>query len=192
MKRIVKLIILFLLVAIQLGLLGYQTSKGVKQGTLFTIPVTLYDPYDPLKGRYLRLRYLFDRFDLDEVRYLKKELSDKDKKLDVYVSFMKIGNSEYHSLDYIYFTKPNNSNRPFVKATLNYYSGNQTIHLDFTFDRYYIQDNYAKIAEDLVRDSEKKASLIISTDTEGEAKIEDLLIDDIPIKKYIEQMRKNR
>lgn len=190
MKKIIYIALFCILAFFQLGILTFTLYKGVKEGNTLKFKCSLYDPYDPIKGRYLNLSfesqtqplYLFS-----EYKPYEATTTEKYNNQDVYIVFYDNKNTSTPSL--IKTEKPGKE-EIFMKAKINFIDLTaQTINLTFPFSRYYIQENFAKEAEKILGDSENtnilNPTLVISTDENGNTRIVKLLVKNIPIEDYI-------
>lgn len=190
MKKIVKPAIFLGLVLFQLGIVSYEVSKGVRKGTVFTLEVGSYDPYDPLRGRYLNLSFPEALQKTGDFRELEKVRSEARTDLDrVYVTFYDRGDAP-SAVKNITIEKPAANERPFVKARIVYIN-DERVRLKFPFERFYIREDYALIAEKVIRDRSNTCLLVVETDSRGNGKIKELLVSGVPINKYIKELKKS-
>lgn len=182
MKNKNLLITLFLFVVIaQLFVpsqMIYNQEDILKTGKIVKFQCEPIDPNDPFRGKYITLRF--------------KESAIKVKNLKEWSSnetiFAKIETSKdgFAKIKSISKTEPID-NSIYLKLKINYiaeYDDNK-IYLDFPFNRFYMNENKAKKAEEVYAestiDSTKIAYALVATKN-GEAVIKDVLIDNISIK----------
>ena len=195
MKKNIYLVIFITLIVSQLTVVSLMVYKGNKKGGLFYFKCKLYDPYSPIKGRYLALSFdiencstiLFNDYNLD----LSPDIKNYKGK-DVYISFY--SEKETQTPYQIAIDKPVDT-KPFVKAKIKDINKDENIiNLDLSFKKYYIQEDFAKDAElilrDVNRDKELNPTIVVSVDKNGDSKIVNLLVKNIPIEEYITKNNK--
>lgn len=156
----------------------YNQEDILNTGKIVKFQCEPIDPSDPFRGKYITLRF--------------KESAIKVKNLKEWNSnetiFAKIESSKdgFAKIKSISRTEPT-ENSTYLKLKINYiteYDGTK-IHLDFPFNRFYMNENKAKNAEiayaESTKDTTKIAYALVATKN-GEAVIKDVLIDNISIK----------
>jgi len=136
-----------------LGALVVFKAYKLEAGKKFTVPIEAYDPRDLLSGHFLRFRISFE---------------DKDPCYSPNAS---------NSLDHYYCLSTGkfitSNDIPGCEAWL---SGTcDGSRFETGLDRFYVPENEAKFLEGMLRG--KKASLVLSVDSQGKAMIDDLLIE---------------
>lgn len=142
-------------------------------------PVRLRDPHDPLRGNYLVID--FQR----NVPFKGPESLEKNKK--VYVSV------ERDSLGYAYFasaaTEVPSGNNYFTTTTRS--ATGSDIWIDVPFDRYFINENNALLAENVYRNEtrDEKTNMYIEVCIrDGESLLKNVYIDSIPLSDYMNRL----
>ncbi len=183
MKNKNLLITLFLFVVIaQLFVpsqMIYNQEDILNTGKIVKFQCEPIDPNDPFRGKYITLKF--------------KESGIKVKNLKEWNSnetiFAKIETSKdgFAKIKSISRTEPTD-NSIYLKLKINYiidYNSENKIYLDFPFNRFYMDENKAKKAEEVYTestiDTTKIAYALVATKN-GEAVIKDVLIDNISIK----------
>lgn len=181
MKKHIKLIIFGIFCIIQIVILSHLTYKGRVVGKVVKMPIMLRDPYDPLKGRYLALSIGNRTHYFKEYRELEGYIKDGDT---IYCRFNRSGDLLYISE---YFTQ-STFNEITIKAKVSYVNESAGyFYIDYDFDRYYIQENYAIRAEQIIRE-DSKPILHLSVDDDGNARIKKLTVyNNIQIEEYIKK-----
>lgn len=182
MKNKNILIMLFLFVAMaQLFVpsqMIYNQEDIINTGKLIKFQCEPIDPNDPFRGKYITLNFKESGIKVKNV----KEWNSNE------TIFAKIETAKdgFAKIKSISKTKPNDDSI-YLKLKINYiteYDGNK-IHLDFPFNRFYMNENKAKNAEiayaESTKDTTKIAYALVATKN-GEAVIKDVLIDNISIK----------
>ncbi|HPO51095.1 MAG TPA: GDYXXLXY domain-containing protein [Spirochaetota bacterium] len=196
MKKKIYLAAFCFLCFFQIGILVFMVSKGVKQGNSLYFKCSLYDPYDPIKGRYLSLSfpaqtlplYSFSEFNLDSSDDYEKKYEDAD----IYIVYNSPKNTS--SPSYISTQKPDDEDY-FIKAKIDRINRNSyEIYVNYTFDKYYIQEDMAILAENIMQDFENidkiNPTLVVSVDKDGNSRILNLTVYDLPIERYITKEKK--
>jgi uncharacterized membrane-anchored protein len=156
----------------------YNQEDILNTGKIVKFQCEPIDPNDPFRGKYITLRF--------------KESAIKVKNFKNWKNnetiFAKIESSKegFAKIKSISRTEPTD-NSTYLKLKINYiaeYDDNK-IYLDFPFNRFYMNENKANIAEKVYTestiDTTKIAYALVATKN-GEAVIKDVLIDNISIK----------
>lgn len=136
-----------------------------------------FDPFDPFRGKYLRLSY--DNFiPCDE----NLEMGDK-----AYVSFEKdsLGFSRFAFAE---SEKPNHDD--YYLGEVIYASGECRIKLD-NIEKYFINEDLAEKAEDVVQDFTRNQPDDIYVEVavmDGEMRLNDIFIKKQPLKEYLNEL----
>lgn len=156
----------------------YNQEDIINTGKLVKFQCEPIDPNDPFRGKYITLKFKESTIKVKNV----KEWNSNE------TIFAKIETAKdgFAKIKSISKTKPNDDSI-YLKLKINYiteYDGNK-IHLDFPFNRFYMNENKAKNAEiayaESTKDTTKIAYALVATKN-GEAVIKDVLIDNISIK----------
>ncbi len=211
MKRKIQIILFLSLCIIQLYIISSQVYKAVTKKNILKLKCRSYDPYDPLKGRYLALGYEIDIQNIEDQWHLRNEMNIKDiNKIDrselkkfigkkVYCVFSRYNND----LQRITFKKPS-SDELFISAKIKYFYGYEKwdgkFRLEFPYNKYFIQEDLASKAEKLLsglsqeKFKELDPTIVLLVDNDGEARIDKLEVKGIKIEKYLlmEKQKKNK
>ena len=159
----------------------FPATKGIA----LRFPVTLYDPYDPMRGRYVRLnlsetgRNLVlpkKNRDLD-FRYRQKVFavldtrSESPKIVDLVADRKEIPPGAFFlPVQYLYF------NRDYDAKTRKYLkTGKHQVRLPF--ERFYLNERKAPKAEKLLQKRNTKAELLVIVFPDGVYQVQDLFIN---------------
>lgn len=153
----------------------------LKNGEAFKFKTEPIDPSDPFKGKYIRLNF--------ELNSFKSENKNWTRASDVYVSI------ESDSLGFVKATaihKKAPSSGTFVKAEVNWFNErDHELRFVFPFNEFYMEESKALDAElahrDAQRDSLPNNTYALIYIKEGEAVLDNVYINDIPIAEYVEQ-----
>lgn len=180
MDKTTKVILTFLIFLIQLLIVFggiIQKEIVLKTGEEVRFKVKPIDPYDAFRGRYVTLNF-------DSSVIVNEE--DKYKKKDKVYAVLKQDSNGFYDVDFISKEKP--ENKKYIKTSIKYIYSNQAT-LELPFDRYYIEEKYAKPAENIYRNAtrgEKTENVYIKVKIwNGNAVIEDMYVDDKNIIEYI-------
>lgn len=150
-------------IVVALSLLFYTTrvrSHALKTGSVISLACRAYDPFSPFKGRYVRLT-----FEQSEVQG--EVLDDESRE---YLVKLSKGKKVYCRMqegeDGIWTVTGIRQNRPqgnagsgqdsvYIEAELRWYDYDysegekavQSVRLDYSFDEYYMQENYARLVD---------------------------------------------
>lgn len=152
------------------------------QGTLYKFRTAPVDPYDAFRGRYVALRIKEDTApvkDKSEFKYNETVYATITTDKDGFAKFASASKT------------PPEGDVDYLKVKVRYNYGNEkTIDLQIPFDRYYMNENYAKAAEDAYRQNSrqgKENTYIAVRVKDGKAVIENLFIDNKPVMEYLKQ-----
>lgn len=192
MKNKSILLILFILVAaVQLYVpasMIIERESILNSGIEYKFKTVPIDPTDPFRGKYIMLNF--------ENNVIKVE-NEKDwvRGQQIYVLLTK--NSDgFASIKSVSKEKPSNEEE-FLSAKVSNISssGNNKLTIEFPFERFYMEELKAPKAEIMhqrsIRDSSKLTYAIVRIKN-GEAVLKDVMIDDIPIHKAIENAHQEK
>lgn len=180
-------IALYIIVALVQLYVPYNMIRGredvLVSGTAYRFKTAPIDPNDPFRGKYIVLRFEANSLEVDD----EKAFSYGE---EVYVS---IGNDEEGFAEIVDIDKVVPiSEKDYVKAKLNYVSSNgqNEVGVEYPFDRFYMEESKAKIAEDeyrqALRDKEKMTFALVYI-KDGEAVISDVFIDGMSVRELKER-----
>ena len=148
-----------------------------------------YDPYDPFKGRYIRLSFAVDSVKISDMETLKdvsRDIIEKNKFKDVYCILKKKEN--FHIIKDVVLSKPKNDVL-FMKAGIDYfYSYNDDLRLKFGFDQYYLQEEFALEVDKMsnLEFQDLSPYIVIALDKNGNAVIKSMKVkNDVDIEDYL-------
>jgi uncharacterized membrane-anchored protein len=191
MKKRLLMIIFILFCILQLSIPGYMVVKtymNLSSGKIAKLECALIDPYDIFKGRYINLHFV--------IRDVSSDICPAPEKFKnnstVFCILEEING--FHRIKSVILNKPGKKELFIMARIESYYDKNSKIFLSFDFDRYYIQEDMAPLAEKFFTrgNIEKlKPAVLLSVDGNGEAVIKKLLIykngTEIEIEKFIRQ-----
>lgn len=166
----------------------YQT---LEKGEVVKFRLRPVDPYDPFRGRYVALRLQNDR-----VPAADSENQSIEHRGNAYLSFSTDADGFAQPIE-LHKTRP--SGTSFLKVHNVRDVGENEYTYQLPFERYYLNEEDAQLAEDIARESlrvqrlasesEKLPSYLVLRVLKGNAAIETLMIDDIPVEERIRQER---
>ena len=153
-------------------------------GKTFKFKTTPIDPNDPMRGKYITLR-----FDENVFKVIGEQQFDRDEDVFVHLNedldgFVEIGKLSAE--------KPGKE-IDFVKVKINFistYNDNDTSHIsiNYPFDRFYMEESKAQEAEitysESLSDSTTTTYAVVKI-KDGEAVLEDVMIDGISITELV-------
>jgi uncharacterized membrane-anchored protein len=164
------------------GKIIFSKREVLKRGQLYKFQTEPVDPSNPFKGKYITLNFAQSSF-TDTVE---RRLIQEDE------VFVHLGTD---SAGYAIITnlsaKAPHGNSAYVKANVYYTSREEdsiTVFINYPFDEYYMDEFKAPQAESIYRESNRDSSnrtYALVKIWEGQAVIEDVLINDVPIRKLI-------
>lgn len=193
-KHKIKITIFFIVGIIQLFTVFsmiHSHEKVLKNGTQYKMKTEAVDPYDPFRGRYIRLAVN------NRLLYLPKNNNYKEGQI-VY-ALLKVDKDGFVQIKSISRKKPNHNNYIKTKIIRLIYVWRESkriyklknISLDLPFKRYYIEEGLAPKAEEAYMKQnrkDKQSAHITFRVLKGKAILEELYIKNIPIKDYLSIM----
>lgn len=176
---------LFILVAlVQLAIpaqMIFSQEAILKQGVAYKFKTRPVDPSDPFKGKYITLNFELNSFKTEDSLWFRGD--------DVFV-YLKTDTLGYAKIDTISKVILPHNSKDYVKANAFWYSkGTKALSIRFPFDKYYMKETKAYAAEVAVRNRQRDTlpnhthALVYVQD--GEAVLDDVIIDNISIKDYV-------
>lgn len=117
-------------------------NDSIKNNRIYSFDCTYYDPYNVLKGRYVKLsnqQESVDISDLDLESRNEEDIYNLYPNQPVYLLLNK-SDSEFWKICGIRQKKPKDGN--FIKAKYKFHNNN-TFYFDFLCSEYYMQENFA-------------------------------------------------
>ncbi len=137
--------IFILMVALQLSVflgLVYEKNNVLKRGREYTFEVSYYDPYDFMRGNYLRLSL--------NQRELKREGEEEYKDERGYLVIDETGGRAR----IISFQRKKPKKGDYIKGKISY-TYKDKHYIDNPFKRYYVEESVAALMEEKLRKAEK-------------------------------------
>ncbi|MGJ8590915.1 MAG: GDYXXLXY domain-containing protein [Aquaticitalea sp.] len=181
----VHLFLLFIVVAIaQLFVpaqMIFNLERTIEEGTSYKFKTQPIDPSDPFKGKYIRLNFEINSFATTDTIWNRND--------EIYIS-LKNDSLGFAAVQRIDLEAP--ATGDYVKAKVDWYDFHEkTVNFTFPFDEFYMNEYKAYDAEiahrKAQRDSDVNNTYALVYVKDGEAVLEDVFIDDIPIAEYVEK-----
>lgn len=155
----------------------------LQNGKEFKFNTEPVDPYDLMRGKYVTLRFSENRA---------RATTEIQKGDLVYITIGK-DDQGYAFLKDVLKELPL-SEEDYLELTLNNYINrhNDSIDVHLPFDRFYMEESKAELAEDLYRESIQSVqneSCAVVMIKDGQAVLKDILIDGVPIKEAVEAIQ---
>lgn len=155
----------------------------LKTGVAFKFKTTPIDPNDPFRGKYINLNYEIDSY------ITKDSLWANHQPVYVYLTKDSLG---FAKIDTVSKTILEDMHSEFVKAKVQWYNKRlNTLNIEFPYNRYYMEETKAYDAEVLVserqRDTLPNDTYALIYVKNGEGVLEDVLVNEISIKDYVEK-----
>lgn len=179
----------FILVAlVQLAIPGkmiWNREKILEIGKEFHFQTAPIDPTDPFRGKYIILTYLENSFTVEDQR-------DWYEGEDIYL-ILKNNIKGLATIESVTKEKPDEKT-DYLKVKLDFISGNivKELHFTYPFDRFYMEESKAYAAEHLYfeyQNDTTKTTYAVVRIKNGNAVLEDVMIDGVPIGKLVKENR---
>jgi len=154
----------------------------LETGTVYKFKTRPVDPSDPFRGKYITLNYDMNSTQSNDTLW--------ERKQDVYVYLNKdnLGFAELFRVS----KEPLDIENDYVIAEVSRYNKNtQKVNFNLLFNRFYMEESKAKPAEDAYRKVQRDSlpnniyGLVYIKD--GEAVLNDVIINNVSIAKYVEE-----
>lgn len=163
-----------------------DSEAVLTSGTEYKFRTEPIDPSDPFRGKYVTLRYNAQRFETDTL-YMYEEGQE------VY-ALLALDSAGYVEIANLYPDRPADNDYNILKTNIGYVwinNGRQIINLNFSFDRFYVEESKASETEQVYwnaqRDSAKVAYAVVKI-LNGQGIIKDVMINDRPILEIVREM----
>ena len=191
MKRKIALLLLIVFAIIQFSAIGSRILKYeniLETGKVWKLEVKPVDPYDVLRGRFVRLRFkkdiLVQEFPKEEWRINKPG----------YVFLVKDKEGFAYPKEWVK-EQPENDLQNYIKCSLTSWYNLEKFEwkVVFPFDRFFMNEYKAPQAEKVMRSSflENHKVYITLRVKAGIGVIEDLWVDDLTISQYLDESNNN-
>ena len=147
-------------------------------GEVFKFKTAPVDPTDPFRGKYINLRFEASQYPINQP-------DAWTKNQEVFVQLTTDADGFAQVLDVT--PEPPSSSTPYLKARISRVAPD-ALFLEYPFDRYYMEETKAYDAEQLYRESLSdtlQTTYALVHIKEGEAVLEDVMVDGVPIREVV-------
>ena len=157
-----------------------EKENVLNKGKVYKFKTAPIDPIDPLRGKFVLLSFEENTFEVDTSLDW-----NQNQKIYLRLKENKEGFAEIASIEQ---EEPDSDD--YLKAKVKYQPYNTTyIQIEYPFDRFYMEEKKAYPAEKLYRNFRRDPSQIAYATVsvlDGDAVLENLFINDVPIKEMVE------
>lgn len=165
----------------------FQNENIISQGELFKFKTEPIDPNDPFRGKYIRLNFEASQFTIiDSTQNFRNAQN-------VYV-LLENDAQGFAQIKDLYLETPS-GDQAYLKVNQTYFSAfrdTTTIQIEYPFDRFYLEESKAPDAERLYFEALRDSNLTTYARVyvyQGQATLEEVLINEIPIGEWVELNR---
>mgnify|MGYP000200154761 CR=1 FL=1 len=158
-----------------------KSEDVLENGIRHKLRLRAYDPFDPFRGKYLRLNY-------DNTASCDPGLETGDA---CYITLKK-GEDGFSTFEHMHQEKPETEDY-FESRVLYAFDSTGTFKLD-NMEKYFINESKAGHAERVVQDFQRKKPddiYVAIRVMEGEVRLEDVYIQEVPLLEYLESHPEN-
>ncbi len=163
-------------------------EKTLATGKTFRFETRPIDPNDPFRGKFVALDYEQNVCTIPDSVYF-----SYDEEIYVQITEDENGFAKVTNVT----VDPPETETDFIKASAggsNYYNDSTTVYIEYPFDRFYMEEYKAPEAEKVYSQSQRdslKISWAVVKVLEGNAVLEDVMIDGISIKDVVKNQQEN-
>lgn len=161
-----------------------EKETTLKKGIAYKFKTAPVDPYDPFRGKYVRLEFRNNRIDVASSNFYKKGE-------DIYAT-IKNDPEGFAQIASISRIKPKEE-MAYMKVKAGHtFRNSLKLPLEFPFDRFYMEESKAYEAEKFTRTAQRdtsRATYALVKIYKGNAVLENVYIDDTPLKEFVEAKR---
>lgn len=156
-----------------------QSEKVLKEGRVYHFKTRPVDPADPFRGRYVQLEFEADRVDV-----YAHEFWQSGQKL---YATLGVDAEGYATVDGLWETVPD-WQVDYLEVSLQSIYGKDpaTAHINLPFDRYYMEEHKAPIAEENYAKALSEGATVYARVRvrEGKGVLDGILVNDVPIEEF--------
>lgn len=157
----------------------YDSESTLRDGVKYKFKTQPIDPTDPFRGKYITLSFDIEDWSAKDTAWVSNE------KVYVYIEKDKDGFAKVKEV----LHEAGGEGDYFTAEVIYYYDYDKTLRLTFPFNRYYMEEGKALEAEKAyqrhsVRKNTKPAYALVAV-KDGNSVLEDVIVDDIPIRDYV-------
>ncbi|WP_396601961.1 GDYXXLXY domain-containing protein [Algibacter sp. R77976] len=184
--KTIHIFILFIVIALaQLFVpaqMIFNQEAIIETGTVYKFKTQPVDPSDPFRGKYITLNFEQNTFVTTDSIWKRKD------KVYVYFETDSLGFAKVNQVS----KAPLSVMNDFIVADVSWYNKReQILNFNLPFNRYYMEETKAYDAEVAVRDSQRDSlpnnTYALVFIKNGEAVLNDVIINEISIKDFVEK-----
>jgi len=160
-----------------------SSENILTEGTAYKFKTVPRDPFDPFRGKFIRLRYEVERTGMGVGN---TTIKTGGKKEPIYALLSTDGEG-YALIDTILFEKPDDVE--YLKID-KYQIANMKYYIDLPFDKFFMNEYLAQPAEDVVRslrsDTTKTVYALVNV-LDGRSVLKDVMINNTSIADYVRE-----
>ncbi|MDB5256034.1 MAG: hypothetical protein JWM14_729 [Chitinophagaceae bacterium] len=187
-KKKIIFIVFCLVVAAQLYVpakMVFDRDNILVTGKPFKFKAAPIDPSDPLRGKYIVLNF-------EATSVPVAQGTDWSYESPVYLELTN-DSSGYAMISAAHHEEPSDATTDYILAKVSYFNNNDnTLSIQYPFNRYYMEESKAQDAEDLYRhtagDSTQVTYALVYVKN-GEAVLKDVLVNDMSIKDILKETK---
>ncbi|HOV15054.1 MAG TPA: GDYXXLXY domain-containing protein [Spirochaetota bacterium] len=166
----------------------FQAHTIIGNNKIVKLKCNLYDPYNFMKGRYINLSFDIENEVLTNLKSIKNLSADDLNKRKRYPLYCILEEKDgYHHVVDASFEKPSND-VIFIKTKIYDIYSDQKIILKLNFREYYLQEDHALEAENILRNITENSLnpyLILAVGKDGKTAQKGFMINEMSIEKFI-------
>lgn len=184
--KTINIFILFIVVAVaQLFVpaqMIFNQESIIKTGTAYKFKTRPIDPSDPFRGKYITLNYEQNSFVTTD------SIWERQDRVYLYLETDSLGFAAINQVS----KTPLNTEKDYVVGNVSWYNKRgQELYFNLPFNRYYMKETKAYSAEVAVRNNQRdtipNTTYALVYIKNGEAVLNDVIINAISIKDYVEK-----
>ena len=162
----------------------FQNENIITKGELFKFKTEPVDPNDPFRGKYIRLNFEASQFKVIDTTQSYRAANT------VYV-LLENNSQGFAQIKDLRLEAPA-TDQAYLKVSQLYFSSfrdTTTIQIEYPFDRFYLEESKAPDAERLYFEALRDSNLTTYARVyiyQGQATLEDVLINEMPISEWVE------
>jgi len=166
----------------------FDKEKIISDGTAFKFKIAPVDPLDYFRGEYLRINFAISRTPIE----CDEQFDSGD---EVYI-VIGTDDSGFAKIQSTSKEKPRDETN-YVTARVNWVSGDSdcALFLDFPFEKYFMKEGTAYLAEDTIRGAVRDSSKIVYAEVQvkdGDAVVTEIFLGENAIEDVIKEMNSEK
>lgn len=160
----------------------FNRESIIENGKVYKFKTQPIDPSDPFRGKYIHLNYEISSFITKDSVWKNKD------KVYIYLGVDSLGYAKVNSISKEFV----NENEDYILGDVRWYNKKENkLNFNLPFDRYYMEETKAYDAEVAVRNNQRDSiqnntyALVYIKD--GEAVLNDVIINNVSIKDFVEE-----